>query len=169
MSDQNSHSTSVLERSGATHPDLKIWWDSSPLVFESWRSEMIKAADPERREAMVEALTRLWDPERPDVTEFRGATTNPPPVAGRDAPRPGALVRVDQCLPGGAPWGRRSNRVLGRDSELRVVLPARAHVGDDGLPADEIDPAGPRVEEPGLDVLGNGDELGDERGGAGGG
>lgn len=38
MSKQTSHSTSVLERFGATHPDLEIWWDSSPFVFESWRS-----------------------------------------------------------------------------------------------------------------------------------
>lgn len=51
MSKQTSHSTSVLERFGATHPDLEIWWDSSPFVFESWRSGMIKAADLARRGA----------------------------------------------------------------------------------------------------------------------
>lgn len=78
MSGPASHSPSVLERFGATHPDLEIWWDSSPLVFESWRAEMIQSADPEQREAMTEALARLWDPGQPALTEFRGATTNPP-------------------------------------------------------------------------------------------
>ena len=39
---------------------------------------MIQAAAPERRGAVTEQLARLWDPDRPEVTEFRGATTNPP-------------------------------------------------------------------------------------------
>jgi transaldolase len=78
MSGQAGNSLSVLERFGATHPDLEIWWDSSPLVFETWREQMIQAAAPERRGAVTEQLARLWDPDRPEVTEFRGATTNPP-------------------------------------------------------------------------------------------
>ena len=105
MSDQKSYSASVLERFGATHPDLEIWWDSSPLVFESWRSEMIKAADPDRREATVQALTRLWDPERPEVTEFRGATTNPPlslAAMRHDPERWAAWIRAYQAEHPGA-------------------------------------------------------------------
>ena len=71
-------STTVLERFRATHPDLEIWWDSSPLVFESWRSKMIEGASPDSREAMIAGLERLWDHEDLAATEFRGATTNPP-------------------------------------------------------------------------------------------
>jgi transaldolase len=78
MNNATSHSPSVLERFGATHPELEIWWDSSPLVFESWRSKMIAAASPERRQETIDELTRLWDPDHLESTEFRGATTNPP-------------------------------------------------------------------------------------------
>lgn len=78
MTVQESPRRSVLERFDATHPNLEIWWDSSPLVFETWRSSMIAAADPEHRDAMIADLARLWDPNDPASTEFRGATTNPP-------------------------------------------------------------------------------------------
>ncbi len=78
MSGQTNHSSSVLERLADTNPGLEIWWDSSPLVFESWRAQMIESASPAERAAVTEALARLWDPDRPERTEFRGATTNPP-------------------------------------------------------------------------------------------
>ena len=32
---------SVLERLARVHPDLEIWWDSSPLVFTSWVKKMV--------------------------------------------------------------------------------------------------------------------------------
>jgi hypothetical protein len=32
---------SVLERLTAVHPNLEIWWDSSPLVFKSWLQKML--------------------------------------------------------------------------------------------------------------------------------
>lgn len=70
--------TSLLERFASTHPDLEVWWDSSPLVYESWRSRMLEATSGDRREALAKELLRLWDPERPTDTLFRGVTTNPP-------------------------------------------------------------------------------------------
>lgn len=69
---------SVLERLAAVSPGTELWWDSSPLVFETWRARMLDAAAPEHRWELEEELLRLWDPEHPQRTLFRGVTTNPP-------------------------------------------------------------------------------------------
>ena len=52
--------------------------DSSPLVFETWREQMLAAAAVEDRPVLADELLRLWDPSRPEATLFRGVTTNPP-------------------------------------------------------------------------------------------
>jgi transaldolase len=78
MIEHPSASPSVIERFGATNPGLELWWDSSPLVFETWRSRMIESAEPEQRDDVAADLARLWDPDDLASTEFRGATTNPP-------------------------------------------------------------------------------------------
>ncbi|MGZ6569255.1 MAG: transaldolase family protein [Solirubrobacteraceae bacterium] len=69
---------SALERLAAVNPNTELWWDSSPLVFETWREQMLSAAAPEDRPALADELLRLWDPDRPAATLFRGVTTNPP-------------------------------------------------------------------------------------------
>ena len=69
---------SVLERFAAASPGTEIWWDSSPLVFETWRTKMLEEAAPEHRYELAEELLRLWNPEEPEATLFRGVTTNPP-------------------------------------------------------------------------------------------
>jgi transaldolase len=88
LTDDRTFSGSILERFAATNPGTEIWWDSSPLVFETWRSQMLDAAAPDRRWELAEELLRLWDPEHPAATLFRGVTTNPPLslAAIRDAP-----------------------------------------------------------------------------------
>ena len=88
LSDDRTFTGSILERFAATNPGTEIWWDSSPLVFETWRSQMLDAAAPDRRWELAEELLRLWDPEHPAATLFRGVTTNPPLslAAIRDAP-----------------------------------------------------------------------------------
>ena len=69
---------SLLERFMATNSGLEVWWDSSPLVFESWRRKVLDLAPAERRAGLAAELLRLWDPAHPAETEFRGVTTNPP-------------------------------------------------------------------------------------------
>jgi transaldolase len=69
---------SVLERLAETNPDLEIWWDSSPLVFESWVQKMLGAAAPERRDTLEAQLRRLYVAEDPASSLIRGCTTNPP-------------------------------------------------------------------------------------------
>ncbi|HTN13750.1 MAG TPA: transaldolase family protein [Sphingomonadaceae bacterium] len=71
----------ILEKLAATNPDAEIWWDSSPLIFPSWREETLAKA-PEAKRADWEAqVTRLMDHETIETTGemgFRGVTTNPP-------------------------------------------------------------------------------------------
>jgi len=61
-----------------THPGLEVWWDSSPLIYPSWAEGVMKKASPARAEGLREQLKRLYDPEHPENTLFRGVTTNPP-------------------------------------------------------------------------------------------
>lgn len=69
---------SPLERLVETHSGMEIWWDSSPLIYSSWAEGVLKKVPPQRVEEMREQLKRLFDPEHPEKTLFRGVTTNPP-------------------------------------------------------------------------------------------
>jgi len=69
---------SPLERLMETHPGLEIWWDSSPLIYNSWAEGLLKKAPPNRIEELREQLRRLYDPNHPEKALFRGVTTNPP-------------------------------------------------------------------------------------------
>ena len=67
---------SVLEKLIDAQPKAELWWDSSPLVFASWRRRMVeKASDPAE---MAAWLDRLYSPSNlPTDNLFRGVTTNP--------------------------------------------------------------------------------------------
>ncbi len=69
---------SPVERLCQTHPDMEIWWDSSPLVYNQWVRKMLKAAESSRRPVLEEQLARLYNAEAPGQSVFRGCTTNPP-------------------------------------------------------------------------------------------
>ncbi len=69
---------SPVERLAKTHPDLEIWWDSSPLVYEKWVQKMLDAAEPCRKPVLEEQLRRLYNADDPAQSLFRGCTTNPP-------------------------------------------------------------------------------------------
>jgi transaldolase len=67
-----------LERLMNTNPDLEIWWDSSPLVYAVWAEGFLKKIPVDRTGDLREQLRRLFDPDHPEKTLFRGVTTNPP-------------------------------------------------------------------------------------------
>ncbi len=69
---------SVLERLTAVHPDMEIWWDSSPLIFKGWVKKMVDAAPAGRKELLAEQLNRIYCLEDPAQSLVRGCTTNPP-------------------------------------------------------------------------------------------
>ena len=68
---------SPVERLAKTHPDLEIWWDSSPLVYNQWVRKMIDEVEPARKTVLEEQLARLYNVEEPAKSIFRGCTTNP--------------------------------------------------------------------------------------------
>jgi transaldolase len=69
---------SVLERLTSVHPDLEIWWDSSPLVFKSWLQKMLEKAPAASRATLEEQLSRIYVVGDPASSLVRGCTTNPP-------------------------------------------------------------------------------------------
>lgn len=71
----------VLEKLAATNPECEIWFDSSPLVFASWKRQVIANAPADKRASWEEQLTRFFDRaevEKTGAMGFRGVTTNPP-------------------------------------------------------------------------------------------
>jgi len=69
---------SPMERFNETSEDVEIWWDSSPLVFESWKKQRIKSKPLENRDEEEELLDRYYISDKPMEQLFRGVTTNPP-------------------------------------------------------------------------------------------
>jgi transaldolase len=71
----------ILENLAATNPEAEIWWDSSPLIYPSWKTETLaKDADP-AHSGWEAQLLRFLDPETitaQGTMGFRGVTTNPP-------------------------------------------------------------------------------------------
>ncbi|MFM8499193.1 MAG: transaldolase family protein, partial [Chakrabartia sp.] len=59
----------------------EIWWDSSPLIYEAWRNEVLVRDPDPIASGWVEQLGRLLDPvaiAAHGQMGFRGVTTNPP-------------------------------------------------------------------------------------------
>jgi transaldolase len=71
----------ALEQLAQTNPECEIWWDSSPLIFPSWKVETLaKDSNPETS-GWAAQIQRFLDPETIAATGsmgFRGVTTNPP-------------------------------------------------------------------------------------------
>jgi transaldolase len=69
---------STMQMLNETSDTLEIWWDSSPLVFESWKKARIKAKPLEERQAEEDLLDTYYISDRPMEQLFKGVTTNPP-------------------------------------------------------------------------------------------
>ncbi|MDP6380901.1 MAG: transaldolase family protein [Phycisphaerae bacterium] len=69
---------SVIERLAESHPEMEVWFDSSPLIFKSWRDQVVAEAEPAKRDALRVQLNRLYPFDAPATCLFRGVTTNPP-------------------------------------------------------------------------------------------
>ncbi len=68
---------SAIHRLSESSEEMEIWWDSSPLVFESWAKEMIEKAPKEIKDLTQERVKTLFDPENPGNVLYDGVTTNP--------------------------------------------------------------------------------------------
>ncbi len=69
---------SPVERLQATNQFAEIWWDSSPLVFDAWRSELLASAPAHEKDELAGQLDRLLEFGDAPFAGFRGCTTNPP-------------------------------------------------------------------------------------------
>ena len=69
---------SIVEKLAFSGPNVEVWWDSSPLVFPNWAERVLHEAPAEERDTLAAQIKRLYDPENPTATLFRGVTTNPP-------------------------------------------------------------------------------------------
>ena len=69
---------SPMERMAKTNEDSEIWWDSSPIVFETWKKETQASTPAERRDEVTEWHERYYISDKPMDQLFRGVTTNPP-------------------------------------------------------------------------------------------
>ncbi|MGM0365901.1 MAG: transaldolase family protein [Actinomycetota bacterium] len=68
---------SAIHRLSETSKDMEVWWDSSPLVFETWAQQEIDKAPDGEKELVRERLKVLFDKDNPRDTLFDGVTTNP--------------------------------------------------------------------------------------------
>ena len=70
-------SKSVVEKLWEVNPEADIWWDSSPLIYDNWRTKVLEEASD--KEEMLAWLDRLYNRDnKPEGNIFRGVTTNPP-------------------------------------------------------------------------------------------
>jgi len=78
MNEVTDMNLSPIDRLQATNPHAEIWWDSSPLVFDAWRDEMVAGTPEGGRAEMRGQLDRLNEFGNGRPGAFRGCTTNPP-------------------------------------------------------------------------------------------
>jgi len=67
-----------FERLVDLSPGMEIWWDSSPVIFDSWCKKLLEKADPNDRDKLQAQFNRMYDRDNPMSQLFRGVTTNPP-------------------------------------------------------------------------------------------
>jgi transaldolase len=68
---------SVLERLIEINPEAEIWWDSSPIIYDDWKQEVLKELPEEDKEIIQKQFKKFYNPEDPQSMLFRGVTTNP--------------------------------------------------------------------------------------------
>jgi len=69
----------LFERLVDVSPGMEIWWDSSPVIFDSWcRKILARATSDQDRQLLQKQFDRMYAPASPTQQLFRGVTTNPP-------------------------------------------------------------------------------------------
>lgn len=103
-------SKNILEKLAETSPDCEIWWDSSPLIYPSWKAETLANAPADKKDEWEEQLTRLYNEktiQEKGTMGFRGVTTNPPLSL--------QAIKVDPKN-----WSARISKIASQDSSAGV-------------------------------------------------
>jgi transaldolase len=162
----------VLERLAATNPEAEIWWDSSPLIYQSWMGETLaKDADP-KTSGWEQQLRRLFDMDTIKAEGrmgFRGVTTNPPLSlqAIKLAPDTWAkrILQIAKENPGldveGVYWTTYLELVR---KGAEMILPVyKASGGKYGLISGQVDPRfvrdGAKMLQQGLQIAAQGENV----------
>src|SRR4030067_573074 len=138
---------SPFEKLMKTHPGLEIWWDSSPLIYASWAEGVLKKAAPGVKEEVREQLKRLYDPEHPEKTLFRGVTTNPPLSLGVIKARESyvteiidGLIEQNPCIDKEALFWMTYKEIVRRGAEMFQGVFEQSQYRD-GYLSGQVDPS----------------------------
>ena len=162
----------VLERLAATNPQSEIWWDSSPLIYQSWKEDVLSKDPDPAASGWEQQLVRLFD--LPTIQSdgkmgFRGVTTNPPLClqAIKLAPDVWAdrIKAIAREHPGadveGVYWSLYLELVRKGAEMIHPVF--KASGGKYGLVSGQVDPRwvrdGRRMLEQGLEIAAQGENV----------
>jgi transaldolase len=161
----------VLERLAKTNPESEIWWDSSPLIYQSWKAETLAKDTSPATSGWEQQLVRLFDLDTiqsKGTMGFRGVTTNPPLCL--------QAIKLDPDV-----WAARIKEIAKENPTFDVegvywemyldivrkgaamILPVfKASGGKYGMISCQVDPRwvrdGRKMLEQGLDIAANGGE-----------
>lgn len=162
----------VLEKLAETNPEAEIWWDSSPLIYPSWKEESLAKAPDHKRAEWTEQLTRLYDAgtiHESGQMGFRGVTTNPPLSLQAIQLAPelwrAEIKKIAKDNPGmgveGVYWAMYLDLVKKGASAIRKVYDATD--GKYGMLSGQVDPRfvtdGDRMLEQGLSIAAQGPNV----------
>ena len=68
---------SPFERLQEVSDEFEIWWDSSPLVYSTWKEKYLESIPEDKKAKFSGWLERLYNEQNPEKSVFRGVTTNP--------------------------------------------------------------------------------------------
>ncbi|MGM0368190.1 MAG: transaldolase family protein [Actinomycetota bacterium] len=72
-----NYEKSAIHRLSESSKEMEVWWDSSPLIFESWAEKMVDKAPEDLKDLTKKRMKILFDPEHPENVLYDGVTTNP--------------------------------------------------------------------------------------------
>ena len=161
-----------LEQLAATNPEAEIWWDSSPLIYPSWKDQTL-AKDPDpKASGWEQQLVRLFDADTIEAEGrmgFRGVTTNPPLSlqAIKLAPdvwaaRIKEIAKADPSLDVEGVYWKLYLELVAKGA--RTILPVyKASGGKYGMISGQVDPRwvrdGRRMLEQGLEISRQGENV----------
>jgi transaldolase len=136
---------SVIERLWKVNSKAEIWWDSSPIIFDNWRTKMMEKAT--NKEEMTSWLDRFYHKDNPpEKNIFRGVTTNPPLSYNAIKDDPDywsrwidALIQKDRCSDSEVIFWKTYKEIVKRGAEIYLPI-FKASRFKHGFISGQVDP-----------------------------